>query len=105
MEKALEILTYMKASINDEEETHEKLDNMSESELHQYLNEAIAELEEAMQPKTCEWKQCTSEYDTSWEGTCGVKWLLIDGTPTENHMQFCPQCGGKLIEIEPKDNA
>ena len=69
------------------------------------INEAIAELEEAMKPKTCEWKQCTSEYDTSFEGTCGVKWLLIDGTPTENHMQFFPNCGGKLIEIEPKDNA
>lgn len=60
---------------------------------------------EAMEQRTCEWKQCTSEYDTSLEGTCGVKWLLIDGTPTENHMKFCPQCGGKLIEIEPKDNA
>lgn len=64
----------------------------------------LAELEEAMKHKTCKWKQCTSEYDTSFEGTCGVKWLLIDGTPTENHMNFCPQCGGKLIEIEPKDN-
>ena len=54
MEKALEILTFMKASINGEEETHEKLYNMSDSELHQYLNEAIAELEEDMKPKTCD---------------------------------------------------
>jgi len=63
-----------------------------------------AELEEAMKPKTCEWKQCTSEYDTSWEGTCGAKWTIEHGTPKENVVNFCPQCGGKLVEIEPKDN-
>lgn len=75
---------------------------MSKKESIKYLNK-IAELEKAMKPKTCEWRQCTSEYDTSWEGTCGIKWILIDGTPTENYMQFCPKCGGKLVEFEPKD--
>lgn len=60
---------------------------------------------EAMEQRTCEWKQCTSEYDTSWEGTCGAKWTIEHGTPKENVVNFCPQCGGKLIEIEPKDNA
>ena len=71
--------------------------------LHSFIDKIYDSFEEAIKPKTCEWKQCNSEYDTSWEGTCSVKWLLIDGTPTENHMKFCPQCGGKLIGIEPKE--
>ena len=92
MEKALKFLKHMKQT--------DTPYNFRECE----LDEAIAELEEAMKPKTCEWKQCTSEYDTSWEGTCGAKWTIEHGTPKENVVNFCPQCGGKLIEIEPKDN-
>ena len=53
MNKALEILTYMKASFNDEE-VYEKFEEMSEDELKTYLDEAIVELEEAMKPKTCD---------------------------------------------------
>lgn len=68
-------------------------------------NERIVELEEAMKPKTCEWKQCDTEYDTHWDGSCGIGWMLAEGTPSYNGMKFCPKCGGKLIEIEPKDNA
>ena len=67
--------------------------------------EAIAELEEAMKPKTCEWKQCTSEYDTHLDGSCGISWMLEEGTPSYNGMNFCLKCGGRLIQIEPKDNA
>jgi hypothetical protein len=27
-----------------------------------------------------------------------LEWETIDGTPKENHMNYCPQCGGKIIE-------
>ena len=66
---------------------------------------AIAELEEAMKPKRCEWKQWDTEHNTHWQGTCGAKWTIEHGTPQENHMNFCPQCGGKLVHIYLKDNA
>lgn len=92
MEKALDILTNLLHAKSYDE--NYPTDNE--------IKEALAELQEAMN-KTCEWNQRNTEYDTSWEGTCGVKWLLIDGTPTENNMQFCPKCGGKLIEIESKE--
>ena len=42
--KALEILTYMKASLNDEE-VSEKFEGMNENELETYLDEAIEELQ------------------------------------------------------------
>ena len=64
----------------------------------------IAELEEAMKPKTCEWK-----YENStdiWVGACGAEMVFYNNlTPTQEKMHFCYKCGGKLIEIEPKDNA
>lgn len=27
---------------------------------------------------------------------CGCDWMTIDGTPAENNMRFCPECGAKM---------
>lgn len=27
---------------------------------------------------------------------CGEDWLLNDGTPEENHMNYCPRCGARM---------
>lgn len=32
-------------------------------------------------------------YDCS---ACGESWVLIDGTPKENGMRYCPHCGAKM---------
>lgn len=29
---------------------------------------------------------------------CGVEWYLIDGTPEDNGMFFCPNCGHDMRE-------
>lgn len=29
---------------------------------------------------------------------CGCDWTTIDGTPAENNMRFCPECGAKMDE-------
>ena len=29
---------------------------------------------------------------------CGEPWTLIDGTPVENNMNFCPNCGAALTD-------
>lgn len=45
--------------------------------------------------KKGKWK----ETDDGWDGTyyvcseCGCPWTLIDGTPEDNGMNFCPNCG------------
>lgn len=43
------------------------------------------------------------DLDDKWgfEGTfkcsaCGELWSLIDGTPQDNGMNFCPNCGAKM---------
>lgn len=34
-----------------------------------------------------------------WLGECGARWSFPDGTPTDNAMQFCPVCGGRLVQV------
>lgn len=29
---------------------------------------------------------------------CGCDWTTIDGTPEENNMKYCPECGAKMDE-------
>lgn len=62
-----------------------------------------AEIEEAMKPKTCEWK-----YENNidmWVGACGAEMVFYNNlTPTQEKMHFCYKCGKNIIEIEPKDN-
>lgn len=42
------------------------------------------------------------EQDDSWDGVyyecsvCGEPWTLIDGTPWDNYMNFCPNCGADM---------
>jgi hypothetical protein len=49
------------------------------------------------------------EKDDGWDGvlyTCSVckcDWTTIDGTPFENNMRYCPECGAKM-DIERSDN-
>lgn len=46
------------------------------------------------------------ERDDGFGGTCYVcskcaeEWSLIDGTPMENNMCYCPRCGAKMDEEE-----
>ena len=72
------------------------LDAVPQSLLKSAIDEAIAELE-AQEAKSCEWHY--KEFDNSWNGTCGVKWWLEE-IPSVCEMNFCPKCGGKLIEKE-----
>lgn len=49
----------------------------------------------------CEW---TENEDGCWDAACGFKFEVIDGTPTENSMLYCPYCGKSLKEnryVEP----
>lgn len=47
-----------------------------------------------------QWIDHTEEADAGyWEcSSCGKPWLLIEGTPAENEMNYCPRCGAKMEE-------
>lgn len=35
---------------------------------------------------------------------CKCDWTTIDGTPTENNMRYCPECGAKMDSEEQDAN-
>ena len=45
--------------------------------------------------KPCKW---TEDEDGNWDAECGGKFVLIDGLPSENNMNYCPYCGKSLKE-------
>lgn len=42
----------------------------------------------------CHWRY--DEYHDKYDTECGEAWQLMDGTPEENGMRFCPHCGRPL---------
>ena len=46
------------------------------------------------------WKFEPDVYDSATYvcGKCGEPWTLIDGTPAENNMNFCPNCGAAITD-------
>ena len=64
---------------------------------------AVSQLKECYVPsKKGKW----IEQDDSWDGVyyecsaCGEPWTTIDGTPWDNGMNFCPNCGADMTEGE-----
>ena len=46
-------------------------------------------------PVVCgEWIE--SDHGSYICSVCGEDWMLTDGTPSENHMRYCPSCGAKM---------
>lgn len=45
------------------------------------------------QKEPCEWT-CEDEDGDTWEcNKCGALWTLNNGTPQDNNIRFCPECG------------
>lgn len=53
----------------------------------------------------CHWTPMNPDEGGSWETQCGNAFLFIDGDPTDNKMNFCPYCGGALIQVEAADES
>ena len=50
------------------------------------------------------------EKDDGWDGVmytcsaCNCDWTTIDGTPFENNMRYCPECGAKMDGERREEN-
>lgn len=48
------------------------------------------------QRHVCLWAE--QEEGSYWQTGCDHAFTLMDGSPQDNGMKFCPYCGGHLIE-------
>ena len=57
------------------------------------------------EPKTGHWiEQEGYDGDTYYDcSECGDSWTTIDGTPWQNGMNYCPNCGVKMIEPQESE--
>ena len=42
---------------------------------------------------SCKW---TPDEDGIYDTECSNRYEIMDGTPTENHMEYCTYCGKQL---------
>lgn len=50
------------------------------------------------QTRVCHWKPDDPDMGT-WIGRCGCEWAFLEAGPVENHVNYCPQCGGAVIVV------
>ena len=55
-----------------------------------------ATAKEIKMDETCEW---VADDDGVWDTECGNRFEVIEGTPRENQMYWCPYCGKSLQEV------
>jgi DNA-directed RNA polymerase subunit RPC12/RpoP len=67
---------------------------------------AISLLKEQPEQKHGHWIEQDDYNDTYYKcSVCGEPWVLIDGTPLENGMHFCPKCGARMeSEVKQDEN-
>jgi hypothetical protein len=46
--------------------------------------------------KQCVWAQDGEE--DSWDTGCRKRFMINEGSPSENGMDYCCYCGGRLVE-------
>lgn len=52
---------------------------------------------ERLQPKKGEWEPMEDYDDVVYRcSVCEEEWTLIEGTPFDNGMKFCPHCGADM---------
>lgn len=42
------------------------------------------------------WEDCTDDAGYWKCSNCEEPWVLLEGTPAENKMHYCPNCGAKM---------
>lgn len=70
-----------------------------------YATDRINDLPSAQpERKNGEWIHKPDIYldEQTWEcSECGEPWIFIEGTPSENNANFCPNCGADMRGDKP----
>ena len=67
-----------------------------------------AEQSRGAAPAICTWTEQDPWGPTplTWDGTCGVTYYVSEGSLAGNKVHFCPECGGRIVEVPwPPDDS
>lgn len=66
-----------------------------------WAKEMVEELLKEKEAKTGKWiEQEDYNLDTYYDcSVCGESWSTVEGTPWQNGMNYCPNCGAKMESI------
>ena len=59
----------------------------------------------AKEQKTCEWKHTEGEFFDCWETECDNMFVINEGTPVDNKMNYCPYYGGLIKEASDENES
>lgn len=69
------------------------------SKLHRKYRNALEEIIEEVTRDTCTYEQIEEDYNVWHCNKCKCDWCLEEGTPKDNNMNYCPECGARIKEI------
>lgn len=96
----------------------EKLENFRDTQTYYEATFADAVIDSCIDlvkqhsQETCNWRnnkgtglwEC--HYGGDYTSDCGLEWNMSNkDSPSENEMHFCPNCGKKLVEVQPPSEA
>ena len=88
---------------NKEQDIKEDIEILNEllnsDKLHRKYRNALTEIIEEVNKQTCTYKQTDIDYN-SWScNKCKCEWCMEDGTPKDNNLNYCPECGTRIKEF------
>lgn len=87
----------MEENIKEDVEILNKL--LDNDRLHRKYRNPLIEIMNEVNKRTCTYKQLNDDYNT-WEcSNCKCDWCIEDGTPKDNNMNYCPECGARIKKI------
>ena len=86
-----------------DEQTCRNLENQLEQAAarEKELRAEVERLQERVQQlgvEECIWRLSSNPDDDIWDTSCGQAFVMLDESPSRCSYNFCPSCGGKLME-------
>ena len=100
MKKLEQAIAYFEDAIRESDEIIAECSEKLQKELIEQKGHFEVALEVMKkQSKPCRW-HLYNEDQNVWEADCGNLFTLIEGSPKDNEMQFCPYCSREIDEME-----
>lgn len=67
--------------------------------LHRKYRNSLEEIIKEVNKNTCTYKQIEEDYNVWSCSNCECAWRIEEGTPANNNVNYCPECGARIKGI------